>query len=189
MFLAIKMWLRERRNRKYIDKLGFNTQIIGTINKRKDGAKVAIGSDSLIQGTIVTETEEATLSIGNNVFIGGGSVIDCVKSIVIYDDVLVAGNCLIMDSDNHSISYSLRKKDLTDWRNNCGHDWSTTKSCSVILGKGCWIGANSIILKGVEVGEGAVIGAGSVVTKNIDPYTIWAGNPARLIRKILPTER
>lgn len=189
MVAALKLWLRERRNKKHIDKLGINTQIVGSVNKRKDGAKINIGNDSLIQGTIVTETEEATLTIGNNVFVGGGSVIDCVKSITIYDDVLVASNCLIMDSDNHSISYSLRKKDLSDWRDNCGHDWTTTKSKCVILGKGCWIGANSIILKGVEIGEGAVVGAGSVVTKNIEPYTIWAGNPARLIREISPAER
>ena len=47
-----------------------------------------------------------------------------------------------------------------------------------------FIGANSIILKGVTIGERSIIGAGSVVTKNIPDDEIWAGNPAKFIRKI-----
>lgn len=52
----------------------------------------------------------------------------------------------------------------------------------VNIGNDVWIGADSLIMSGVTIGDGAVIGAGSVVTKNIDPYTIWAGNPATFIR-------
>jgi acetyltransferase-like isoleucine patch superfamily enzyme len=52
-----------------------------------------------------------------------------------------------------------------------------------------WIGANVIILKGVTIGEGAIVGAGSVVTKDVPPYTIVAGNPARIIREIPENER
>lgn len=46
-----------------------------------------------------------------------------------------------------------------------------------------WIGERATILAGVIIGDGAVIGGGSVITKDIGPYEIWAGNPARLIRK------
>jgi len=53
----------------------------------------------------------------------------------------------------------------------------------VILEDGCDIGAGSIILSGVTIGEGAIIGAGAVVTKDIPSYEIWAGVPARFIRK------
>jgi UDP-2-acetamido-3-amino-2,3-dideoxy-glucuronate N-acetyltransferase len=46
------------------------------------------------------------------------------------------------------------------------------------------IGSNATILCGVTIGEGAIVGAGSVVTKDVPPYTIVAGNPARVLRKI-----
>ena len=50
------------------------------------------------------------------------------------------------------------------------------------IGNDVWVGANSIILKGVKIGDGAIIGAGSVVTKNIPAYAIAAGNPAKIIK-------
>ena len=59
----------------------------------------------------------------------------------------------------------------------------------VMLRRGCWIGANAIILPGVTIGENAVVGAGSVVTKSIPDRVLAAGNPARVIRQIGETER
>ena len=52
-----------------------------------------------------------------------------------------------------------------------------------IIGNDVWIGQNATILPGVHIGDGAIIGANSVVGSNIDPYTIVAGNPAKVIRK------
>lgn len=51
----------------------------------------------------------------------------------------------------------------------------------VVLRKGCWIGANAIILPGVEIGENTVIGAGSIVTKSFPKGVVAAGNPAKVI--------
>jgi len=51
------------------------------------------------------------------------------------------------------------------------------------IGNDVWIGANVMIKSGLTIGDGAVIGAGAVVTHDIPPYEIWAGNPAKLIRK------
>lgn len=51
------------------------------------------------------------------------------------------------------------------------------------IGNDVWIGSRAIILGGTNIADGAVIGSGSVVTKDIGPYEIWAGNPAKFIRK------
>lgn len=53
----------------------------------------------------------------------------------------------------------------------------------VKIGQACFIGANTVICRGISIGDNSIIGAGSVVTKNIPPNEIWAGNPARFIRK------
>lgn len=54
----------------------------------------------------------------------------------------------------------------------------------ILIKKNAWIGSRAIILGNVTIGTGSIIGAGSVVTKSVPNYEIWAGNPARLIRKL-----
>lgn len=58
----------------------------------------------------------------------------------------------------------------------------STKGISV--GNGVWIGSNATILPGCSIGNGSVVGAGSVVTKDVEPNTVVAGNPARVIRRL-----
>ncbi|MBP9753254.1 MAG: CatB-related O-acetyltransferase [Proteobacteria bacterium] len=60
-----------------------------------------------------------------------------------------------------------------------GHQWKG----DTIIGNDVWIGAESMIMPGVQIGDGAVIAARSVVTKNVGPYEIWGGNPAKIIKK------
>jgi acetyltransferase-like isoleucine patch superfamily enzyme len=60
--------------------------------------------------------------------------------------------------------------------------WGESKG-DVVIGNDVWIGYGAMILSGVTIGDGAVIGAGSVVTKDVEPYSIVAGNPAKLINK------
>ncbi|WP_304522377.1 DapH/DapD/GlmU-related protein [Bacteroides sp. GM023] len=59
-----------------------------------------------------------------------------------------------------------------------------TKKAPVTIGKNVFIGARSIVMKGVTIGDGVVIGAGSVVTKNVPANAIVAGNPAKVIKFI-----
>ena len=56
------------------------------------------------------------------------------------------------------------------------------------IGNDVWIGSQCIIKGGVTIGDGAIIGMGSVVTKDVPPYEIWAGNPAKFIRKRFDNE-
>ena len=168
---------------------GHNTKVIGKVQIRKEGGSVTIGRDCLIEGLLVTETPESRITIADNVYIGSGTVIDAVNHIEIGADVLISYHCTIADSDNHSLRASVRKKDLADWRNHQSHDWSTVSTKPIRIGRSAWIGARSIILKGVEIGEGAVIGAGAVVTKNVPPFAIVGGNPAKVIRYLGDDER
>lgn len=61
------------------------------------------------------------------------------------------------------------------------HDFKIFKQTTI--GNDVWIATNCLIKSGINISDGAVVGMGSVVTKDIGPYEIWAGNPAKLIRK------
>lgn len=64
-----------------------------------------------------------------------------------------------------------------------GEDMKHRVCRAVTIREGAFIGAHCVILKGVTIGKNAVVGAGSVVTKSIPDNEIWAGNPAKFIRK------
>ena len=104
------------------------------------------------------------VNIGKNVFIGEGVIIDTIRPdlLSIGDNTLVTARCMI----------------LTHFYKN-----GTFYYGDVRIGKGCFIGMNSIIANSVTIGDGAVVGAGSVVTKDIPAGEIWAGNPAKFLRK------
>lgn len=117
---------------------------------------------------------DAELVIGNYSGISN-TTISCMKSIRIGDYVNIGGQCLIMDSDFHSLNWENRmdyEKNLID-----------TKKAPVTIGNNVFIGARSIVCKGVTIGDRSIIAAGSVVTKSIPADEIWGGNPARFIKK------
>ena len=57
----------------------------------------------------------------------------------------------------------------------------------ITVGEDCWFGGNVTVCPGVTIGRGCTIGAGSVVTKDVPPFYVVAGNPARIIKQIVPT--
>lgn len=173
---------------RMVAEVGRNARISGRIERRHPSAVVRIGDDSLIAGVLVAEAATSRIVIGNNVFVGGGALIDCLGQVTIEDDVLISYQVIIMDSDNHSLRASERIGDLKRWRNQ-EYDWSRVNSVPVLIRSKAWIGARAIITKGVVIGEGGIVATGSVVTKNVPPYTIVAGNPARVIRELGPDER
>lgn len=182
---------RRHRRLKALTQLvtfGENTEFKGAVEKRAPNGKIIVGANSLIEGFLVTETDRSELRIGNNVFIGGGTNVDCVTSIVIEDDVLVSYHCTIADSDNASLNYHVRKKHLSEWREQ-RFDWSVIAAAPIKISKGAWIGARAVILKGIVIGEGAIVGAGSVVSQDVPAWTIVGGNPARVIRELTDEER
>jgi acetyltransferase-like isoleucine patch superfamily enzyme len=179
-------WRRRRINFQNVTRAGEGTQLTGLIERRAAGGRIVIGRNCLIEGQLVTERNDSFIELADNVFVGAGTVFDCVSSITVEQDVLISYSCIISDSDNHSIYPELRVKDLADWMDGRRHDWTHTETAPVRICRGAWIGARSIICKGVTIGPGAVIGAGSVVTQDVPARTIAAGNPARPLREIGP---
>jgi acetyltransferase-like isoleucine patch superfamily enzyme len=62
----------------------------------------------------------------------------------------------------------------------CDHIVSRPCNATISIGTNAWIGARAILLPGAQIGDGAVVGAASVVTTRVPPYSIIAGNPARI---------
>lgn len=175
---------RERGNRARVTSLGEGTRLPGLIDRRSTRARIDIGRNCLIQGQLVAERDESRIEIADDVLVGGSTVIDCALAITVERKVLISYSCIIADSDNHSIYPELRTDDLANWMNNGRHDWTHSAMAPVRICEGAWIGARSIIIKGVTIGAGAVVGMGSVVTCDVPARTIVAGNPARVIREI-----
>lgn len=112
-----------------------------------------------------------SLRIGNDVVISSYTVITASGEVEIEDSVMIGYGCKIL-SQNHIIP-----SDLSVPIRFSGHSKN-----KVVIKKGSWIASNVIIMPGVTVGEGAVIGAGSIVTKDVEPYSIYVGNPAKKIK-------
>lgn len=123
--------------------------------------------------TIMVTCPQGEIRIGNNVGISN-SCLFAMRQIEIEDDVLIGGGCKIYDTDFHSIIPNFRLM-TTD---------PDIKAKPIRICQKAFIGAHCIILKGVTIGECAVVGAGSVVPKDIPAKEVWAGNPAKFIRKL-----
>jgi len=117
---------------------------------------------------------DCTLRIGTDVGISQAALV-AHADITIGNYVKIGGGACVYTSDFHSLNASARaSKD----------DLAQRKTAPVTIKDKAFIGAKSIILKGVTIGENSIVGAGSVVTKSIPDNEIWAGNPAKFIRTV-----
>lgn len=126
----------------------------------------------LSQRTIICARGEGQIVIGNGVGISGATIY-ARKKIVIGDQCIIGGNVKILDNDFHPVDPETRYKSACD---NYGID-------EIVIGKNVFIGCNCLILKGVHIGDNSVIGAGSVLTSDVPNNCLFAGNPAKLIKK------
>ncbi|MFQ5805446.1 MAG: acyltransferase [Phycisphaerae bacterium] len=127
--------------------------------------------------------------MGARSFLGPGTEVHITQSVTIGDDVMISWGCSLLDTDNHSLWFSERCNDVLIAGRRAGltlddKDWSVVRCAPIVVQNKVWIGMHSIILPGVTLGEGSVVGAGSVVTKDTAPWTVVAGNPARVIRTL-----
>jgi len=110
------------------------------------------------------------LRVGDRVFFNDGVFISCVHEINIGNDVAIANDAYLTDSDSHGV------------------EGRRVREAPINVGNGVWIGARTIILPGVTIGDRALIAAGAVVTRDVPHDTLVGGNPARVIRELVYPE-
>lgn len=128
-----------------------------------------IGDGSKI-GTFVEIQKGA--KIGRRVKVSSHTFI-C-EGVTVEDDVFI-GHSVVFINDKYPRATNISGQLQTE------ADWSCVPTW---VKRGASIGSNATILCGVTIGEGAIVGAGSVVTHDVPPYTIAAGNPARVLKQI-----
>jgi len=119
-----------------------------------------------------TLTPQARISLADHVGLSSGTLV-AACSIEIGESTILGAGCLVIDNDFHSPGPGFT------WLSEYRHSAKPVK-----IGRGCFLGARSIVLKGVTLGDRAVVGAGSVVTRDIPANSIAAGNPARILRTV-----
>ena len=135
-------------------------KITGTL-RFQGKAKIGIGAKLLVNGELI---------LGNNCNITGDALIICSKKVSIGDDVMIAWQSIIMDTDQH---------DIYDKSNHV-----INENKEIIIGNNVWIGAKALILKDSNIQDGCIIGANTTITKSFkEEYSIIAGNPARVVKK------
>jgi len=111
------------------------------------------------------------LKIGQRTAVNEGTIIACSERVEIGSDCMIAPRVYILDVDH---DFQSREIPMSK---------QGYKTAPVVIGDDVWIGAYSVILKGVKIGTGAIIGANSLVNKDVKPYEIVGGVPAKNIGK------
>ena len=169
-----KYYSEIRRNGGYVQTKGLMLDVYGSFIFGNNLIINTIGVD-MFTNTHIVVCPNAILSIGNNSGITS-TAIYCAEKIEIGNYVNIGAGCLVMDTNFHSTNWEIRmdrKKDIIN-----------AKTAPVKIDDFVFIGARSIICKGVHIGEKSLVAAGSVVVKDIPAGELWGGNPAKFIKKI-----
>ncbi len=159
------MVLRGIMNKWKFNKSGKLLRMEKGVRVMKNNGRINLGKKVLLHRYVKLSAYGGTIEIGDNSYIGDRTEIHSGKLVKIGNNVNIAWDCNILDRDYHAFEA----------------DSEVIKS--VVIEDRVWIGARSIILKGVTIGEGAVVAAGSVVTKDVPSRCLVAGNPAKVIKE------
>lgn len=151
--------------------IGFGYDIAPILKGVELGDDVAIGRNAWFD--ISTYVEGAKIIIGDGTQIGRNATFSSCKKISIGKKCLFSYGVSVIDHD-----HDLSNVDLSPMES------KISEGREIIIEDHCFIGAHSFILKGVRLGRHCVVGANSVVTKSFPRYSVIAGSPARLIKKL-----
>lgn len=155
-------------------RIGFHEVTVASKDKtllRIDGSLEIKGRAFIGRSSKIYIQKGASVVIGDGFMISASSSIMCCKQMKFGKNVLFSWDCLVMDSDTHTIIYDDGKKSIMEK--------------PVSLGDNVWVGCRSLILKGSFIPSNTVIGAGTKITgQSFEENSIIAGYPPKSIKKI-----
>jgi acetyltransferase-like isoleucine patch superfamily enzyme len=159
-----------------------------SVSNEAERDRLNIGDFCCIRGEILV-CDNGAFTMGSHSFVGQGSRIWCRNSVTIGSHVLISHLVDVHDSDSHSFDWQERRDEtVRRFEKKVNQPLSASVACApVLIEDYAWIGFKSSILKGVTIGRGAIVAAGSVVTSDVPPFTLVAGNPARIVRHLTET--
>lgn len=152
--------------------IGKNSIVRNTsISIRGNNNKLYIGDNCTIENScIIFDNEDSKIFIGKEVSVAKALIVSLEPfKISIGDNCMLSYEVEIRNTDSHMIYDKNTNKRINE-------------GAEVIIGNNVWIGAHSIILKGVRINSNSIIAAGSIVSRNVNSHTIVAGNPAKEIK-------
>src|SRR5262245_21246439 len=153
-------------------------------------AAVQLGRGALVhQGVRFDLGPKARVKLGDYVSLNGARII-CDSEITIGAHSLIAWNVVLMDTYRLPLDPEKRRAILQRVPETLTrHIAVDVRAMPIHIGANVWIGFDCCVLPGVIIGDGAIVGARSVVTQSVEPGTIVAGNPARVIKESDGAER
>ena len=154
-------------------------------SRQPDAIEIGAGS-SIYLGVMFDLGAEARVKIGSYVLMNGARII-ADAGITIGDYALISWNVVLMDTYRVPLDPGRRRAELERVPTRSPRRVASAGPARPIsIGSNAWIGFDCCILPGVTIGDGAVIGARSVVVEDVPPFSVAAGNPARVIRHLEP---
>lgn len=147
------------------------------------GVRIGKGT-STYKGTMFDVGSQGQISLGNYALLNGARIV-CDAEIKIGDYALISWNVVLMDTYRMPLNSVERRRELERIpKRELRRLEANEPGCPIHIESNVWIGFDACVLPGVTIGEGSIVGARSVVTTDVEPYTIVAGNPARVIRHL-----
>jgi acetyltransferase-like isoleucine patch superfamily enzyme len=168
-------WNRARIHWQFLSREAFvRWPVHGNVLEALLDGRLEIGPGALLEpGVWITAPEDARVRIGAGTFLNLGVMIAAQQLVEIGDHCMLANGCFVTDSSHR---YDDPAKPIT---------WQGFESKGPTrVGDNCWLGANVVVTSGVTIGERCVVGANSVVTSDLEPFSVAAGLPARVIRRV-----
>ena len=168
-------WNRARIHWEFMRREAFvRWPVHGNVLEALREGRLQIGAGTLLEPHVwITAPGSARVVVGAGTFLNLGVMLAAQELVEIGDHCMLANGCFVTDASHR---YDDPVRPIT---------WQGFESKGPTrIDSNCWLGANVVVTSGVSIGERCVIGANSVVTSDLEPFSLAAGSPARLIRRI-----